>query len=124
MIEIKTSYTCEGSSVVNLIATTNGLTEDECHVNCLLDATCFWIDYKVASTNTCSLYKGGCAGVDDNVNSVTAYRPSDFMEPSHTIDTCTHKEIAGRDSTKETTCIGLLTKADCDTDTDCFYNPG
>jgi hypothetical protein len=37
--------------------------------------------------------------------------------------TCTHIEAASRDSAKVATCSGLSTKAQCDANTDCYFNP-
>ena len=53
-----------------------------------------------------------------------SYRPSDFDAPVTTYDTCTHKESAARVSATVSTCSGLTTKALCDANADCYFNPG
>lgn len=55
----------------------------------------------------------------------SSYRPSDFVEPSSTVNTCTHKEAKGRLHSTRDKCSNIGDDpVACSNDIDCQFNVG
>ena len=51
------------------------------------------------------------------------YKPFDYEAPVTTHATCTHKESTSRNSVAKSDCQGKGSKALCQIDSNCYYNP-
>jgi hypothetical protein len=97
-------------------AVVTGKTLSECNDLCNTNPTCQWFHWEI---DHCSGATTFCTG--DKAWTGNSYRPTNFVEPSLTVDACTHKEWSSKDTAKVTLCPTFTAIADCKADANCDW---
>jgi hypothetical protein len=117
--QIQGDTTCSDSQAI--LSSRANVNSKQCHIDCFNEPLCVWMQF-TDTDNVCELVGAGCTA--STLVGTKSYRPSDFIKPPTTANTCVHKETHGRISSIRTKCSDFGSNtASCNADTDCQFNP-